>query len=210
MAGMNSSHLSGGKVTCEIWSLKSHFKHRFASSIAASSLKPSSTGEKLVRRCPMGMQGIGTRFLSPKPFSFPSQGLGSSVSTNISSISPSPPRYLSIETAAFLPAAIESIIEAGPVTASPPANIPGKFVSRVFESTQTVLFSVILTSLGNDVRSGDWPMAAITPSSSMTYSEPSTANGLLLPLSSGSPNITLTNSMATTFPSFPIILLGAT
>ncbi len=64
---------------------------------------------------------------------------------NFCSISPSPPKYLSIELAAIRPACIACIADAAPLVISPPAKTPFLFVSRVDSFTSILPFLSIVT-----------------------------------------------------------------
>ena len=72
-----------------------------------------------------------------------------------------------MESEALLPAAMACTTDAGPETTSPPANTPGREVSRVIGSTWMVPPLVVLSPWGSSERSAAWPMARMTVSASM-------------------------------------------
>ncbi len=111
-----------------------------------------------------------TLCLEEKSFSSPIHKLPFSPSMKLEGLSanPSPPRDLSMESAAFLPIAMASTAEVGPEAASPPANTPGTLVSRVCGLISMFPSSVncILRSGGRNEKSGLCPTARITVSAS--------------------------------------------
>src|SRR5665647_463563 len=99
-------------------------------------------------------------------------------------------RYSWIERAALLPAPIACITVAAPVTISPPANTPRLLVIPVLSSATILPFLLILRSgvVWGTNGLGPWPIAIITVSTSISYSEPLIGIGLLRPDASGSPS----------------------
>ncbi|MBA7715262.1 hypothetical protein ES703_124303 [subsurface metagenome] len=121
-----------------------------------------------------------------------------------------PLRYWSMELAAILPEATASTTVLGPVTRSPPAKIPGRFVWQVSESvTRVSHFENSRASFSRKEISGFSLIETISVSSSTVNSEPSIGTGLLRPDSSKSPIFILMNSQAFNFPFLVIILFGA-
>ena len=102
------------------------------------------------------------------------------------------------------------ITVAAPVTASPPANTPGRVVAPFSSATRQplrVISSplVVLEIMGL----GDVPSAMITVSVSISNSLPGIGTGLRRPLSSGSPSSILMHFRAFTQPfSSPRISTG--
>ena len=73
-----------------------------------------------------------------------------------------PLRYWSMEAAASLPAATARTARSGPVTASPPAKTPGRFVASVFGSAAMPHLESVTCALSSGFKSTLCPMAAMT------------------------------------------------
>ncbi|MBA7701164.1 hypothetical protein ES703_109897 [subsurface metagenome] len=192
----------------------SHLRQRLASLIAFSSLKPNSTSLKFFFLALGGNFGI----LGLSAFSISSSvsSTGSTYNEGLLSLYSLarllPVRYFSIDSAASFPAAMASTTVLGPVTRSPPAKIPSRLVKRVSSSTSIVShFEIFRLSLSvrNEI-SGLSPIAGMSVSNSSVNSEPLIGTGLLLPLSSKSPNFMRMHSTPMTFPFSAKILIGVT
>ncbi len=105
---------------------KSQRKHLDASAIASVSLKPRLTSVYPFR----SETGIQVSF-TLVVFSVLSSPDNSRLSVLGAVIHPSPPKYLSIDFAAFFPCAIVFITILGPETHSPPANIENQHLKLV-------------------------------------------------------------------------------
>ncbi len=110
------------------------------------------------------MAGVSTLFRSANPLSlFPLYVSISGLRAIDSSMSPSPPRNLSMELAALRPAEMASIIAAGPFPTSPPAKMPAipvSWVSGLIVIKPLSTFNGPLSSINE--RSAAWPMASMT------------------------------------------------
>src|SRR6056297_3501305 len=163
-------------------------KQRLASSTAISSEYPFSTSLKPLFLSDSKIVGIFTLcFSSSRIEADNSLGLFSLVTTT-----PLPPRYSSIEQAASLPCLTASTTVAGPVTQSPPANIPEILVELLLSVSTLLLSNSTSISPLLKLLSTFCPTAEITISTSIIKEESSTARGLLLPLLSKSPPSILT------------------
>ena len=112
------------------------------------------------------------------------------------------PGYLSTAAAALLPEAIALITEPVPVTTSPAANTPSRLVERLelVEGDEPAVGECPGRSPSG--RSGNWPMAKITVSASITCSDPLDALYLRdRPSSSKQKDSTSRNSTPVTRPS---------
>ncbi|MBA7574659.1 hypothetical protein ES708_16471 [subsurface metagenome] len=113
---------------------------------------------------------------------------------------PLPPRYWSMELAAFLPAAMAATTVAGPVIKSPPAKT---FLPRECVEASTFSRSFLSrNSPGIAEVSGSSPIAFITASKSVVNSEPATGTGLGLPDLSRDPSFILVHLRAILPPFF--------
>ena len=99
-----------------------------------------------------------------------------------------PLRYWSMDAAASLPAATARTARSGPVTASPPAKTPGRFVASVFGSAAMPHFERVSCALLSGCKSTLWPMAAMTQVACTSKCESGIGTGRARPLASGAPN----------------------
>ncbi len=166
------------------------FKQRFASRKAINVVYPVSTSSKLLIRFLIGSTGILRRL----PGGILIFSISTSTGSGVWVVRPVrrslPLRNRSIETAARRPSPTASTMDLGPYTASPPAKMPGIFVSRVRGSAESVFPSlpIPIRLLFSISRSGNWPIAGITVSTSIMNSDPSRGTGLALPDSSSFPS----------------------
>ena len=142
--------------------------------MACSQVNGSSTGVKsftLWSGC--AVRGW-LRFRSAKSSTRPMYDGGVSFSRSISLISPSPPKYKSICSAALRPAAMASMTDFVPVTASPAAYTPSWLV-RWFSSA-SIYGPWVSASPICSVSSGFCPTANMTYSTGITWFVPSSSS----------------------------------